>query len=170
MESRRPGIWSLRRTAWFTASISRPGAVYLIVGTQATKVEETGDQKNSATTTNHVNFWPAETNKAFGDLVFTMKTNWRDGKLYFVFQVAPYSDRLDSAYGNAASSAQFFIRLYDKDGFEMITVPVLLSEMVQIHGDEGKGKISNLIVNTTTACSLEMYEALDSWAVGWRGF
>ena len=144
------------------------GEVSLIAGTQAAKVEETTSSKSDSTETNHVVTWRAQQNKQLGDLKIEMKTNWRDGKLYYIFQVSPFAGRIDSELQKSPSYARFIVRLYDRDGFELLTIPINLSDMVKKVDDTGKA--ASLDVNTTTTCSLETYSALSSWTVGWAGF
>jgi hypothetical protein len=144
------------------------GDVSLIAGTQAAKVEETTSFKKDDAQTNHVVVWPAQQNKQLGDLKITMKTNWRDGKLYYIFQVSPFAGRIESELQKSPSYARFIVRLYDQDGFELMTIPVSLSDMVKTVDDTGKA--ASLYVNTTVTCSFETYSALYSWGVGWAGF
>jgi hypothetical protein len=97
-----------------------------------------------------------------------MKTNWRDGKLYYIFQVSPYAGRVAKERQKDLSYSQFIVRFYDGDGFEVVTIPLKLSEMV--HGVDETGMIGSVTVNANTACSLETYESMKVWSIGWLGF
>lgn len=144
------------------------GETALIVGTQATKVEEISSNNTSDSKTNHVVNWLTLRNDPLGGLTLHLKTNWRDGKIYYIFSESPYAGRVKSERSKIGSTAQFFVRLYDGDGFEIFTIPINLSEMVSSWDDTNS--VGSLSVNMSSACSLETYEAIKVWNVGWSGF
>jgi hypothetical protein len=144
------------------------GDLSLIVGTQVTKLEEPEVKKGDDNKRRHVMTWPDRQNKQLGDLNLKLKTNWRDGKLYYNFQVSPYAGRIEREFQKSGSNARFLLRFYDQDGFETFVLPIQLSEMVKEVDDTGK--IDVVTMNTTTTCDLQTYEALKLWMVGWGGF
>jgi hypothetical protein len=144
------------------------GEVALIAGTQAVRVEETGSAKDDAPGKSRVTVWPAQQIKQLGGVKTEMKTNWRDGKLYYLFQVSPYAGRIESERHKTGSSALFVAHFYDQDQFEILTLPINLSGLFGAL-DEG-GKVASLTANEASICTLGTYDSIKTCVIGWSGF
>lgn len=144
------------------------GDVALVAGAQITKVEEFTSTKLDATKKSYVRDWPVQTVKSIGDVSLRLKTTWRDGKLHYILNVAPISSQVQKAKETAYSDARFTMDFYDRDGFELLTVPVKIQEMSQVVDDAGKPQ--SLSATGSMPCSVETYEALAVSGIGWAGF
>lgn len=144
------------------------GEVSLIAGAQITKLDEWRAGKKDEPKKSYMIDWPEHKLSHLGDIKLELKTTWREGKMYYVFRVSPYAGRVETERGKTTSYARFNANFYDSDGFEILTIPIKLSEMTQTVDDKGKPVSLNMNANTTL--TLETYEALKIWAVGWNGF
>lgn len=102
------------------------GEVSLIAGTEIVKLREQNDL-HSSTATNHVVNWLQTTNAKLGNVTLKLKTNWREGRLFYIFEIAPYSERIKDERQNPASPAKFYLHFSDSDGFEILDIPVSIS-------------------------------------------
>ena len=76
-----------------------------------------------------------------------LRISWRDGNLHYVFRVNPdgTSDKFLKAMGKPYSLPVFTFDLYDKDGFNLLSVTA--KETTRIVND--KGEPNNLVLNCT---------------------
>ena len=98
-----------------------------------------------------------------------LSTNWRDGKLYYNFNVFPYSKRLKKIIenGDFIDKAQGFnISLQDEKGFNLIKIDIPLSKMTRMLGDT-KGSVSGLVINDSIQCSYDDYADSKNWDIEW---
>src|SRR5258705_460389 len=83
------------------------GEVSLVAGSSVTKLEEWAGPKTGAAQTNYVKTWPTETNSTLGNLVLQLKTNWREGKMYYIFTVSPYTGTIETERRKSQPTARF---------------------------------------------------------------
>jgi hypothetical protein len=143
------------------------GEVSLIEGTQIIKLQE-DDGAKGGQAKNYVIAWPVLTNGILENVTLRLKTNWRKNRMFYIFDLGPYSDRLKAEQLNPSTSATFHLNFYDSDGFQIFRLPIPLSQMSQINDD--KGTIVALEVNTNILCPLETYETIKDWSTSWTGF
>lgn len=144
------------------------GDVALVDGAQITKVEEFTSTKLDAAEKSYVRDWPVQTVKSIGDVSLRLKTTRRDGKLHYILNAMPISAQVQKAKETAYSEARFNLQFYDRDGFELLTLPVKLQDMSQIVDDAGKPQ--SLSATGSMSCSVETYEAFAVSEIGWAGF
>jgi hypothetical protein len=144
------------------------GEVSLIAGAQITKLDEWRAGKKDEPKKSYMIDWPERTLSHLGDIKLELKTTWREGKMFYIFRVSPYAGRVETERDKATSYARFNVNFYDSDGFEILTLPIKLSEMTRKVDD--KGKPASLSMNANTTLTVETYEAIKAWAVGWAGF
>ncbi len=88
--------------------------------------------------------------------------------MFYILEASPYAGRIETERDKSTSNARLNLKFYDSGGFEVLTLPVKVSEMTKIVDE--KGKSSSLSLNASTSCSLDTYEAIKVWSVGWAGF
>lgn len=138
------------------------GEVLLIAAQSSTLVEGT---ENIESNTNRVEIWDTIAPSELGDIKVGLKTNWRNGKLYYIFTAQPY-DHIKSILQTSAD-AQFLIYLYDADGFLITVLQVKLAEMTP---SAPPFKVPTFEMNASLACDLDSYKTIASWAVSRTGF
>jgi len=145
------------------------GEVTLIVGPEIRKLEEGTGTKPGQPKANYLTEWPAATNSQLGGITLKLRTNWREGNMFYIFEVSPYLGRVQTEHDKGATTeARFILNFYDSDGFQLLRIPVQLSQMEKTV--DADGKPTSVSVNTTIACSAATYEAIKIWSAGWAGF
>jgi hypothetical protein len=144
------------------------GEVSVIAGSQLTKLEEWTGPKKEEPKKSYVANWLAQTNSALGNLVLELKTNWREGKMYYILRLSPYAGRIEAELKKSPMTARFDLNFYDSEGFQVLTIPVQLAETSRTVDSDGK--FSSVRVNSTVQCSAEMYESIKGWLASWVGF
>lgn len=146
----------------------KTGEVSLVVGAQISKLDEFRGPKPEPGKKTYVRDWPVQSVKSLGDISLRLKTTWRDGKLHYILAVSPYSAQIQKERERQLSGAQFIINFFDTDGFELVSLPVKISEMTGVVDDAGK--TDSMRATGSSACSVETYEALGVCSIGWGGF
>ncbi len=144
------------------------GEISLISGGQITKLDEWQPGKKGELKESYMIDWPEKTLSQVGDLKLELKTTWREGKMFYNFRVSPYAGRIETERDKTTSFARFNVNFYDSDGFEILTLPIKLSEMIRRVDD--KGKATSMIIQANTTLTVKTYEAISTWSVGWAGF
>ena len=144
------------------------GEISLISGGQVTKLDEWQPGKKGKLKESYMIDWPEKTLSQLDDLKLELKTTWREGKMLYNFRISPCTDRIKTEREKTASYARFNVNFMDSDGFEVLTLPIKLSEMIQRVDDKGKAMSMTMQANTTL--TVETYEAISTWSVGWAGF
>ena len=98
-----------------------------------------------------------------------LKYLWRNGSLYYVFNASPYQGTLK----NIAESndyrdydKSFIISFTDKNGFNVVNVPIKIKYMTKMYGEDGT--ISYLEIKDVINVSLDDAKVIDDWSVEWR--
>jgi hypothetical protein len=144
------------------------GEVTLIVGSQLTKLDESRGSTKEEPKKSYLANWAAQTLSHLGDITVKVKTTWREGKLLYILEASPYAGRLATARENRTSNARFNLNFCDADGFVVLTIPAILSEMTRTVDENGKP--SGLRMNSSIPCSVEACEAMKVLSVGWADF
>ena len=146
------------------------GGVSLIAGEQGTELVELNERNRDDAKKNYLKDWPVQIIEPLGDITVSLKTTWRDGKLHYQLSAYPYRSALKKAREEKSilADAAFVIVLFDRDGFELESIPVRISAMSGIVDDSGK--ISAMRATGSRVCSVDTYDALGSAAVQWAGF
>ena len=144
------------------------GEVSLVALAQITKLDEFRGPKTDPTKKSYLRDWPAQSVKSLGDISLRLKTTWRDGRLHYILTVSPISSQLQKARATSYSDAVFNLGFYDADGFQLFTLPVKVSEMIQVVDDAGKPQ--SFRATGEMQCSADDYEVIAAPSVGWAGF
>lgn len=143
--------------------LNKQSGEVLLIAAQASLIVQ-GTESVGATT-NLVVDWGQMQLSQLGDVKVKLKTNWRGGKLYYLFTVSPY-DHLSSII-KTAPNAQFFVSLYDGDGFRIFVIPINVADLTPTPspGD----KIDSVDMNANITCDLSAYQSLKNWSVSRSG-
>lgn len=95
------------------------------------------------------------------NIVLTLQTSWREGKLYYILTATP-PNKIDA---KRSYYSKFEINMLDKSGFNLFELDVPLSSMSRVVDE--KGKPSHFEQNNSYACTAEMYEDFTDWSVKW---
>lgn len=94
------------------------------------------------------------------------KTSWREGNLFFVFEVFPHSS-LEGLYENRKSNyAEFRVSLFDENEFVLQEIRILLTEMQEVCGADGKPE--KVVFSSSLPFSAEAYKDIVGYSVWWR--
>jgi hypothetical protein len=137
------------------------GEVFLIAGTGAVEVEGTENLEGQKDISPSAVDWPSQTITSAGNLVLKLKTKWRSGTLYYDFSIAK-NDKLDQIK-QSSPNAKITILLLDEDGFTILSIPVMLSDMTHVEG-AGYDATGNVI------CGFNAYKNIKNWSYAWGGF
>ncbi|MDD8018870.1 MAG: hypothetical protein PHP42_10895 [Bacteroidota bacterium] len=110
--------------------------------------------------------WPTITLPSVDSVKLNLKTCWREGKMYYILNVAPYTYRLKTAKESYLSSSKFTLEMTDANGFSLLQVPILLSSMTRIVDE--KGEPMYITANDNTLCTSETYLTLANWSCIWN--
>lgn len=94
-------------------------------------------------------------------LVLNLKTKWRAGTLFYDFSISK-SDKLEQIKQNSPN-AKFTILLLDEDGFTVLSIPVMLSDMISVVDSGYK-------FNGSVICGLNTFSSIKMWNYTWIGF
>lgn len=173
-------LFSLFRNYWFNEKYSIyskgsniyrlnkfNGQLTLIDDTRLIPIDE--PKKLDELGLNKVKIWDKINISSLEGIDVNLMTNWRDGRLYYQFRVSPYSKKLKNIregdlYSNMYKS--FSIKLQDENGFDLLTVPILISDMVG--GTDDNNKIYVLSRNNNIECSYEKFKAIKNWDIEWN--
>jgi hypothetical protein len=105
--------------------------------------------------------------KQLGDLKHTLRTAWREGTIYYDFQVSPYKyDYLsDTAYNPIG---HWTIHLEDANGFEITKINIYRSSMIR--GTNDNGSYTDMSIKGSVSMSRDMYEQISSWNISWSRY
>lgn len=111
--------------------------------------------------------WPDATgSKQFANATFHLRTVWRDGEIYYQFEVKGYPPIL--AQARRKSSAVFFIRFLDKDGFKLFEHTLPLSEMLGNIGLDDQP--TGLSWEGDESITANLYRSAGTWNFAYAGF
>jgi len=146
----------------------RSGEVSLIRGAQINVLEEWRAGKKGELQKSYMINWPERTISHLGDLKLQLRTTWAEGKMLYIVRASPYAGRIEKERSKTTPYARFDLLFYDSNGFEILTLPIKVSEMREIVDEKGKG--ASLVINANTMLTVEAYESLKELSVGWAGF
>jgi|GEM_PF-3567895 len=106
--------------------------------------------------------WQSKSVPSLGVSV-TLTTKYQAGKIYYIFKVSDYNDKLDKAFDR--NSSKFIIVFYDKDGFMIDEIEVNLNQMNKIVNDNGNPM--SLTFNSSTPINRATYNNIDNWSIRW---
>lgn len=109
--------------------------------------------------------WP-QLNLPFDNIKMGMKSTWKNGRMYFVLTIAPYTRTLHQAMSKNDSKLGFILDLKDKDGFQMLKVPVPFVVMQRLFNQ--KGEVIGLMANTNIPVKKELYQDVETWSASWN--
>lgn len=93
-----------------------------------------------------------------------LKTEWRDGKLFYQFGAAPLAEQFGAAFDKVPrenDSIGFSIALYDPNGFELCREKMTLTPMT-----DARGLVTELQDNDSGyGCSSKQYRGATNWNV-----
>ncbi|MBP9902802.1 MAG: hypothetical protein KBH45_15180, partial [Verrucomicrobia bacterium] len=99
------------------------------------------------------------------------------GKLRYKFYVSP-ADRIPIMSREKLSNATFHILFYDRDGFQLLGIPVKLEEMQQVPSTFTPNpllpklpeQVKSIFESGSMNCDLNTYESVGNWSLGRSGF
>lgn len=167
------------------------GEVSLIAGTGAIKVEGTENLDGQKDTSPSAVDWPSKrmnsaTNSpedieelynlprpTYGEtnpppakkLLLKLKTKWRAGTLYYDFKIAR-NENWDQIKQNNPN-AKITIQLLDGDGFAIVSIPVMLSDMARL---TDSGFEAGCEAEGSVVCGVDTFKDIKSWNYTWIGF
>ena len=148
-QSKDGGVYRLNKETgemlFITASLSMP-----VEGTEVVDV-----------TTNRVQNWRSIKINQLGDVKVELKTNWRHGRLYYLFTVSPY-DHISSII-NTAPKGNFFLSMSNANGFRLFGIQINLADLTTT--PTSNDKIYSYEMTASVPCDLETYQSIENWAV-----
>lgn len=133
------------------------GNVQMIDGTRTIEVLKPSDKPLS------IKFEPRE----IGNKNFSAKlsTTWRNGKLYYNFEVSPFTDGLKKVY-ETATYDKFTLYLLDSEEYTITTIGIPLSKMI---GRQGWSNSIEALHNTgSISMSFEDARIIRDWNISWN--
>ncbi len=102
--------------------------------------------------------------EALANSRFRLRTLWRDGSIYYQFDVEGFPPVIDQAR-EQASQAAFLISLLDKDGFKLFEHSLPLAQMEQIMGTNPQ--VSGLSWKGDEYLGADVYRRASKWELEW---
>lgn len=93
-----------------------------------------------------------------------LSTLWRDNQLLYQFAVSA-SDAMRPIFSKAVPLEHFSIEFADKDGFEVLEIPIPLKSLTQSVDEHDKPTLYTR--NAAVECSRDNYQLAVSWNVSW---
>jgi hypothetical protein len=111
--------------------------------------------------------WPPITVEALGGARFRLATMWRDGKVFYQFDVEGYPAPIKAAREGRPGLASFGLVFQDVNGFKLREKRITLNEMVL---EVGSGLPSGLSWSDSEYTDSNTYRESVSWNIHWYGF
>lgn len=103
---------------------------------------------------------------AIGGGIATIALSWREGRMYYRFQVMPVSKQVQAARGRFQT--EFHILLYDGDGFQIDKIVV---HTIDLTGNvDDNGRLDMLSSEGVEPVSEDDFRRITDWNVSWSGF
>lgn len=132
-----------------------------------TTPEEQEREKSSLEALSAPKKWKTIYLKMLGDVTLTLRTSWRENKMYYIFDITPYTERLKkNRESNYSSLTSFTINMEDLAGFNLLKIKIPLLSMNSIV--DRSNKVIGLTINSETDCSIEKYKDFTNWDVEWH--
>jgi len=106
-------------------------------------------------------YWPEFVISHLDSLAFNLRTRWREGYMYYIFDVSPYTEGLQEA----RTRGRFILNLSDRYGFQLLEIPINISDMIGMVDDKGERR--GLSIDGRISCTLDTYMEINNWTSSW---
>jgi hypothetical protein len=141
------------------------GEVAILEGDTLVKVKSSEEVKrdNAALASPHQ--WADIAVPQLGDgVIMHLTTNWRDGQMFYRFEVRPASERM---YKSLNSGGRLDISFIDSNGFKSDGFSIPLTKLARVLDDQGKPIA--LTDNDSRSVTHDDYLRIARWEFGWAG-
>jgi hypothetical protein len=112
--------------------------------------------------------WPKLTIPMTGDsaLTVTLSTSWREGRVYYQFEVRPARILQRILERSTSLFKSFTAKLQDADGFELLQIELPTSGLIRIV--DQKDQPAAYSGKGSARCSRDLYQSIATWSINWR--
>lgn len=129
--------------------------------------EEREQEKRSLEALSAPKKWTVISLKMLDNVNLALRTSWRENKMYYIFDVTPYTKRLrENRESDYASLTSLTINMKDLAGFNLLKIKIPLISMNGVI--DSSNKVIGLTINSETDCSVEKYKDIANWDVEWH--
>jgi len=141
-----------------TGSVSAVDGVHI---SDVTQVSNTDDGKGSTAVTRNEITLPS-----LGNLRISFQRKWREGSMFYIANLTPFSGKLKAARENRG--AIITLEFEDQDGFDVYSLPLIVDQMTQVVDE--KNTPMQLEIKGNLPLSKAAYQSITGINAGWHGF
>lgn len=132
-------------------------------------VRETGLREAKVAPLAHAKTWNENRMEVLGNVQVKLITKWRDGELFYQFDIFGYPKALEIAQERhrASDKIGFTVEFLDKDGFKISEYTIPLKQLERII-EGADGRVTGLRANDRYQMSAEQYRNAAVWHLGWN--